>query len=159
MRTDLLRSFRRNLANCLLTAVFAAPATALAEAEWISFTLDNDTFVGNDNGYTNGIFVTWWDGPEGKEKSEPGYLARLMMWSMPDDTGNAFDVDLGTIGQTMITPDDIEEDPPILPPDDLPYGGLLFYTDTFVRIHDRYADSTAVTIGVVGEYSFADESQ
>ena len=87
MRTDLLRSFRRNLATCLLTAVFAAPATALAEAEWISFTLDNDTFVGNDNGYTNGIFVTWWDGPEGKEKSEPGYLARLMMWSMPDDTG------------------------------------------------------------------------
>ena len=38
-----------------------------------------------------------------------------------------------TIGQTMITPDDIEVDPPILPPDDLPYGGLLFYSDTLCK--------------------------
>ncbi len=140
-------------------AALAFSGSALAEVEWFSATIDNDTFVGNDNGYTNGLFFAWWDTDAGDQKAEPGFLANLMMWSLPEDSGNAFDVDIGTIGQTMITPDDITEDPPILPPDDLPYGGLLYYTDTFVRIHDRYADSVAVTIGVVGEASLAEDAQ
>ncbi len=143
----------------LMAFGIAAPGTVLAEIEWLSVTVDNDLFVGEDNGYTNGIYISWWDGPEGEEKSAPGFLARWMMWSMPAAGATAIDVDIGTIGQTMITPDDITEDPPILPPDDLPYGGLLFYADTFVRAHEDYADSTSVTIGVVGEYSFAQEAQ
>jgi len=139
--------------------VIAVSQVAQAEAEWVSVTMDNDTFVGNDNGYTNGIYVSWWDGPKGEEKAKPGFLARAMLWSMPGDVSSENNVVIKTIGQTMITPDDIEQDPPILPPDDLPYGGLLFYSDNFFQVHDNYADRIAVTIGVVGEYSFAEESQ
>ena len=159
MKNNLYNRLRTTALAALVTFFVTAPTTVMAEVEWISVTIDNDSFVGNDNGYTNGIFVSWWDGLEGEEVSKPGFLARLMMWSMPDNNGSALDVDIGTIGQTMITPDDIEEDPPILPPDDLPYGGLLFYADTFVRVHENHADSTSVTIGVVGEYSFAEDAQ
>jgi hypothetical protein len=141
-------------------AVFgiSASGSAMAEVEWITFTMDNDTFVGNDNGYTNGIYVSWLDTPEGKP-AEIGFLARAMKWSLPDSGSSGTGFSIGTIGQTMITPDDIEEDPPILPPDDLPYGGLLFYVDTFVQVHERHADSISVTIGVVGEASLAEDTQ
>jgi lipid A 3-O-deacylase len=142
----------------LTMSALASSGSALAEADWYSFTMDNDTFVGNDNGYTNGMYFTWYDTPD-NNKPEPGFLARAMLWSLPDSSSSTTDFSLGTIGQTMITPDDIEEDPPILPPDDLPYGGLLFYSDSFARVHDRYADKIAVTIGVVGEPSLADETQ
>jgi len=140
-----------------LSAVVSS-RSALAEVEWVSVTTDNDAFVGNDNGYTNGIYVSWYDGLEG-EKAEPGFLARAMLWSLPDKSSSTLDVDIGTIGQTMTTPDDIEKDPPDLPPDSMPYAGLLFYTDTLLRVQETYADSISVTIGVVGEYSFAEESQ
>jgi len=142
----------------LTLSTLVSPVPALAEVEWISVTMDNDAFIGNDNGYTNGIYVSWFDGPEG-EKAEPGFLARAMLWSLPDGGSSATDFDIKTIGQTMSTPDDIEEDPPILPPDSLPYAGLLFYTDTFMRIQETHADKISVTIGIVGEYSFAEETQ
>ena len=30
-------------------------------ADWYTITFDNDTFVGNDNGYSNGMNFSWWD--------------------------------------------------------------------------------------------------
>jgi len=142
----------------LALSALASSGSALAEVDWVSVTTDNDAFVGNDNGYTNGIYVSWYDTPEGK-KAEPGFLARAMLWSLPDSSSSTTDFDIGTIGQTMTTPDDIELDPPILPPDSMPYAGLLFYSDNFVRVQETVADRIAVTIGVVGEYSFAEDSQ
>ena len=158
MRDYMHKKLRSSALAALIGIGVAAPASVLAEAEWILFTLDNDTFVGNDNGYTNGIYVSWLDTPEGKP-AEIGFLASAMKWSLPDGGSSGTGFSIGTIGQTMITPDDIEEDPPILPPDDLPYGGLLFYADTFVQVQQSYADSISVTVGVVGEYSFAEEAQ
>ncbi len=142
----------------LTMSALASSGSALADTDWVSITTDNDAFVGNDNGYTNGIFVSWYDGLEG-EKAEPGFLARAMLWSLPDSSSSTLDIDIGTIGQIMVTPDDIELDPPILPPDSLPYAGLLFYADTFLRIQETHADRISVTIGVVGENSFAEEAQ
>jgi hypothetical protein len=149
---------RRLIGLTLALCVVTGAQVARAEVEWVSFTMDNDTFVGNDNGYTNGIYVSWFDTPEGKP-ADIGFLAQAMKWSLPDSGSSGIGFDIKTIGQTMITPDDIEEDPPILPPDDLPYGGLLFYADTFVQIHQTVADSISVTIGVVGEPSLAEDTQ
>ena len=158
MNIRLYKNLKSVLVASLVLCCVTGSNLAQAEADWYSFTLDNDTFVGNDNGYTNGMFFTWIDTAD-NNKPEPGFLARAMSWSLPDGDATAREVSLGTIGQLMITPDDIEEDPPILPPDDLPYGGLLYYSDTFVRISKKHADSIAVTIGVVGENSFAEDSQ
>lgn len=151
----------KRLVVAMIAAVgISASGSAMAEAEWMSFTMDNDTFVGNDNGYTNGMFFSWYDGPsQGEKPAEIGFLAQAMKWSLPDggSTGEAFSI--GTISQLMITPDDIEEDPPILPPDDLPYGGMLSYSDTFVQVFSDHADIISVTLGIVGEYSFAEDAQ
>ena len=48
----------------LAMCTIAVSQVAQAEADWYAFTMDNDTFVGNDNGYTNGIFFTWIDTPD-----------------------------------------------------------------------------------------------
>ena len=157
MNINWYKKFKFVLAASMALFCLAGSNLAQAEAEWASITMDNDSLVGNDNGYTNGIYVSWWDGPKGNEVAKPGFLARAMLWSMPDS--DAPGVAIKTVGQTMITPDDIEEDPPILPPDDLPYAGLLFYADTWVQVHESYADKISVTIGIVGEYSFAEEAQ
>ncbi len=160
MNIHCYKQFKFVLVASAALICLAGSNLARAEADWVSFTMDNDSMVGNDNGYTNGIYVTWYNIPEeGEESPEPGFLANLMMWSMPDRSSTSRDIDIATIGQTMITPDDIEQDPPILPPDDLPYAGLLFYGDSFARIYDTHADMIAVRIGIVGEYSFAEEAQ
>jgi hypothetical protein len=138
---------RRLIGLTLALCVVTGAQVARAEVEWVSFTMDNDTFVGNDNGYTNGIYVSWFDTPEGKP-ADIGFLAQAMKWSLPDSGSSGIGFDIKTIGQTMITPDDIEEDPPILPPDDLPYGGLLFYADTFVQIHQTVHRSLCMTSSV-----------
>jgi len=143
-----------SLALCCLIG----PNLAQAEADYYLLTIDNDALVGEDTGYTNGIYFTWVDTPA-NNKAKPGFLSRVMMWSMSDSDEPALEYSIKTIGQTMITPEDIEEDPPTPPPDDFPYGGLLFYADSFAKVYDNYADRISTTIGVVGEYSFAEESQ
>jgi hypothetical protein len=157
MKSQALKIIGRTIAVTLL-AMGIKPGSALAEVDWFAFTMDNDALAGNDSGYTNGLYFTWVDTPD-NEKPEIGLLARAMRWSLPADGGSGFGVSLGTVGQIMVTPEDIEEDPPILPPNDLPYAGMLFYADTYIRVQERYADRIAVTLGVVGEYSFAEEAQ
>jgi lipid A 3-O-deacylase len=120
--------------------------------------VDRLTFIMSGFCSTRASSPILFDGPDG-EKASPGFLARAMTWSLPASGSSATGFAIKTIGQTMITPDDIEEDPPILPPDDLPYGGLLFYSDTFVQIQPTYADKISVTIGVVGEPSLAEDAQ
>jgi len=158
MNKEFFAKSKRAAMVALAVLGISASGSALAEAEWISVTLDNDAFVGDDNGYTNGIYVSWFDGPEGEQKAEIGWLARAMRWSLPDSGSSGTGFDIKTIGQTMITPFDIEF-PSLPPPDDLPYGGLLFYNDTFIQIQPTVADRISVTVGVVGEYSFAEEAQ
>lgn len=157
MNTHLYKNLKSVLVTSLVLCCVTGPNLAQAEADWFTVTMDNDAFAGNDNGYTNGLYVSWYDTPD-NNKPEPGFLARAMLWSLSDDTPLR-EVGIKTIGQTMITPDDIEVDPPILPPDDLPYGGLLFYSDSYAKIYETHADRIAVTIGVVGEPSLADETQ
>jgi lipid A 3-O-deacylase len=158
MNTQLFKNLKFLLVASLALCCATVTDLARAEADWIAVTVDNDALVGNDSGYTNGLYVTWIDTPD-NEKAEPGFLMKAMMWSLPDSDASTREFAVRTIGQAMITPDDIEEDPPTPPPDDLPYGGLLFYTDSFARVRDNYADRAGVTIGIVGEYSFAEESQ
>ena len=143
-----------------LLAGFIFPAQTLAEADWWSFTMDNDIFVGTDDGYTNGLYLSWYDTPYAS-RPEPGMLAGWMMWAMPGAGGRSLQGEFAirSIGQTMVTPEDITLEDPPLPPDDLPYGGLLYYNDTFVRTYRDRADRASAVIGVVGDYSFAEQTQ
>jgi lipid A 3-O-deacylase len=148
----------RNSAIASLTLfALAGQGSALAESDWKSFTMDNDSLVGTDNGYTNGFYYSWFD-TMANNKPEIGFLARTMAWSLPNSGQSDLAASIGTIGQTMMTPDDIKLKNP--PEDDLPYAGLLFYNDTYVeRFSGGYADRISATIGIIGEYSFAEEMQ
>ena len=151
----------KNIKNTAIVSLsliaLAGQGSASAEADWYSFTLDNDSLVGTDNGYTNGFYFSWFD-TSANNKPEIGFLARTMAWSLPNSGKPDVTASIGTIGQTMMTPDDIKlEDPP---ENDLPYAGLLFYNDTYVaRYAGGYADRISATIGIIGEYSFAEEVQ
>ena len=62
-----------------------------------------------------------------------------------------------SMGQTMVTPQDITvEDPPL---NETPYSGALLFTNTFIAIADTHADSIGTTIGIVGPSSGAEETQ
>ncbi|RLA30412.1 MAG: hypothetical protein DRR15_14835 [Gammaproteobacteria bacterium] len=142
----------------LALSTIVGPDAALAEADWSSVTIDNDLFVGNDNGYTSGIYYSWFDTPD-NNKPEPGLLARAMMWSISGRGPAAIEVSVKTIGQSVVTPDDITLEDPPRPPDDMPYGGLLFYSDSWVKVYATQAEKIGVTLGIVGKYSFAEQSQ
>jgi hypothetical protein len=155
MKVNLSRAVKRATNFSAALCLVAASSPALAEVDWMSFTMDNDALVGTDNGYTNGMYFSWYDTDEDKP-AEIGFLARAMAWSLPD-AKPVHSTSAGTIGQTMMTPDDLELRHP--PEDDLSYGGLLFYNDTFVEIYEEHADRIGVMIGVVGDYSGAEWSQ
>lgn len=142
----------------LCLCAIANPGLVLAEADWSSLTFDNDLFIGNDSGYTSGVFYSWYDTPE-NNKAEIGFLARTMKWSLTDRDSVKSEVSSKTIGQSIVTPDDITLENPPLPPEDLPYAGLLFYTDAWIKAYADRAEKITVTLGIVGEYSFAEETQ
>jgi len=146
----------RYILKFFLLLAFVFPALVRAEFEWISYTIDNDLFLGNDSGYTNGIYVSLYDVEEAGEQPKPSWMLRPLLWSLPvqEPVGavNSF-----TVGQTMITPKDITVE---IPGDkDLPYAGLLFVNNTYLSINKRYADKISTTIGFVGSLSLAEESQ
>lgn len=96
---------------------------AQADSQWFSYTLDNDIFVGNDSGYSNGMYFSWINIDEDEKTTEPSVLLQALLWSVEGD-GNLTVVASNTIGQAINTPQDIKEANP--DEADLPYSGLLF---------------------------------
>jgi hypothetical protein len=134
----------------------AVAAVQAEESEWLAVTVDNDILVGNDNGYTNGIFVSWFDVGNQNDRFTPGWLAAPLMWSMDVESARTT-LQAYTLGQIMITPDDITiEDPPI---DEIPYSGSLLLNYTFITMEEAHADSVGTVIGIVGPTSGAEATQ
>ncbi len=139
----------------LLLWLAAVPASA-EQSSWFGLTVDNDILLGNDNYYTNGIYFSWFDIDNKNESLEPGWLAAPLDWSL--DLANArVSVQAYTLGQVMVTPEDITiEDPPI---DDIPYSGSLLLNYTFITMHQAHADSIGTVVGIVGPSSGAERTQ
>lgn len=128
-----------------------------AGADWRSITLDNDIFVGSDSGYTNGLFFSWYNtGANGGGEPEPPPLIRPLLWSLPARNSRGA-VRALTVGQAMVTPEDITLDEPQA--NDLPYSGFLFVNDAYLAIDTRRADLLSTTLGIVGPSSGAEPVQ
>ncbi|QLE98172.1 lipid A deacylase LpxR family protein [Neptunomonas phycophila] len=139
---------------CLLLGV---SIPSYAEVDWVSVTLDNDLFVGNDNGYTNGLYVSFFDvGDASSQLPDYDFWVTPLMWSMPKN-GTLGAVNSYMIGQTMSTPSDIN----IVVPDEneLPYAALLSLTNSYVAVTPTYADRVSTTIGIVGPAALGEEAQ
>lgn len=125
---------------------------------WASITMDNDTFVGEDSGYTNGLFFSIYEVEEDRQKGiiQPDIFVKPLLW-LTGDKKASFAINSYTLGQVMVTPEDISDPNP--PEDELPYSGLLSVTNSYVRVFDTYADRFSTTLGVVGPSSGAEATQ
>lgn len=131
-----------------------------AEIDWISFTLDNDLFVGNDNGYTNGIYIAAYDLGDVRSNNIPEYdfWVKPLLWSLPKAGVTEAAVNTYSFGQIMNTPSDITIPNPGA--NELPYSALLAMTNSYLTIsRDSYADLVATTVGIVGPSALGEEAQ
>lgn len=146
---------------CRLCCLFALLGLAVAplkaeESKWFAVTVDNDLLVGNDNGYTNGIYFSWFKVGDQNERHTPHWLAAPLSWSL-DMEGMKTSLQAYSVGQTMVTPEDITiENPPI---NEIPYSGALLFNYTYIAVEERHADSVGTVIGVVGPSSGAETTQ
>ena len=146
---------------CRLCSLFALIGLALAplkaeESKWFAVTLYNDLLVGNDNGYTNGIYFSWFEVSDQSEGHAPHWLAAPLSWSL-DTQIIKTSLQAYSVGQTMVTPEDITiENPPL---NEMPYSGALLFNYSYIAVAEAHADSVGTVIGVVGPSSGAEETQ
>lgn len=156
-----LRRFGRasHVAGYSLLLVAALPLNVQADPDWAQLTWENDLFVGEDDGYTNGLGFSWGHRSltGARDQSLPDWIAflasRTYIASLPQ---REYAVSYG-VGQTMYTPDDIEAKQLI--EDGRPYAGLLFWSGSLYAFDQQQADRLSLTLGVVGPAAGAKHSQ
>ena len=137
--------------------IFDRPETA--DSSFFSLTFENDVFVGEDNGYTNGLGFTYGRGPflSFSDDNLPYWLnalsRRTYIHTMPDKVrGVAY-----MFFQNMHTPTNMELTE--MQSDDVPYAGLVALQTTLYA-WDRYqSDRLSLYVGVVGPAALAGQSQ
>ncbi len=114
--------------------------------------IENDLFYSNDRNYTNGVALVWAPRPD----PTSGWaisIARSLPW-LPK--GGTVRRGYG-LGQSIYTPRDIKlADPPI---DDRPYAGWLYGSVGLSVESGHRLDQLALTLGVIGPASLAEQSQ
>lgn len=150
--------YMKRFYSSLMLLPIMASNFCFAEIDWVSTTLDNDLFVGNDNGYTNGLYVSFFDAGDlaSGDLPEHDFWVAPLMWSMPKDSIKGA-VNAYMLGQTMSTPSDITVAVPA--ESELPYAGLLALTNSYITVTDTHADRVSTTIGIVGSAALGEEAQ
>ncbi|MRX26870.1 lipid A deacylase LpxR family protein [Kangiella sp. HZ709] len=139
-----------------LLLLVALQSMALAEDfEWTSVTFDNDLFTGSDNGYTNGLTISLYDISE-EEALEASWMTSPFLGIMSDKASLAT-LDIYTVGQIMQTPGDITL--PVPPQGDVPYAGLLYVANNYIKVYENYSEDFTTTVGIVGPASGAKRTQ
>lgn len=123
-----------------------------SEGGTVSATFENDIFGGTDRNYTNGVrfdYVT--------PKNDLPFWARFARDQLTPVVPAADWYASYAIGQNMYTPSDITLDVP--PADDRPYAGFLYASFGLAADTGGELDSFALEIGVIGDGSFAEQTQ
>lgn len=135
----------------------ALQATEKSDNQWVSVTIDNDAFVGNDSGYSNGLFISTFDiNATTNKKSSNDFWVKPLMWSMPNNNLTHV-VNSYSFGQSLNTPSDIKIKNPSK--SELPYSALLAMSNSYITISPEVADIAITTLGVVGSIAFGKEVQ
>ncbi|NVJ61916.1 MAG: lipid A deacylase LpxR family protein [Gammaproteobacteria bacterium] len=122
---------------------------------WFSLTLDNDIFIGSDSGYTNGLYLSFYESSN-TNKLEMPVLTRWMKSSLKE-ANPRLSYNATTFGQVIVTPSNIEDPTPN--PNDIPYAGLAFLHQVGIQDYGVVADKASVTLGIVGPSSGAESTQ
>ena len=147
---------------CLVSALqVGAVTTALADdnTDFFTFTFENDVFVGQDDGYTNGTGLTF--GTAGFDEFDDSNVPGWINWLIDDLYINTEPDKTRAIAhmffQRMQTPVEITESEFI--PDDLPYAGLLAWQGTAYSWDAHKSDQLSLYLGWVGSGALAEQSQ
>lgn len=141
-----------------LAALSGATQVCAASDGALTLTLENDTFMGSDNNYTNGLGIAWVSGAvSAGDQSAVGRWTRF--WSflplMRDERYTKYAS--WALAHEMNTPDDIKDPNPSA--DDQPYSGILS-VDSILYLHKRdWTHAWQLKLGVVGPASRADDAQ
>lgn len=132
---------------------------ASSDNEWLTFALENDTFTGSDNNYTNGFGVSWVSAELDTYDDDRFVSQWGRLWSfLPFVADEGYSTYASwTLAQEMHTPDDITIPNP--PEDDQPYAGVLYVDNLLYARKDRWAHAWQLKLGVVGPASQADDLQ
>ena len=125
----------------------------------MTVTVENDTFTGSDNNYTNGLGVSWVSN-EVKTYDEERFVRKWAdFWSflpfVGDDGYKTYAS--WSIAQEMHTP--TKSTNPNPPKDDQPYAGVLYLDNVLYARRERTSHAWALKMGVVGPASQAEDVQ
>ncbi len=154
------------LKNRILASALIAflPAVAFAQKPaadggTLAIYFENDLFGGTDRYYTNGVKLSW-SSPDLARFSDTPYASPLLplLNSIPFVNRPDFQKNLTlSLGQNMYTPDNTETAAPL--PKDRPYAGWLYGGVGLVLKNASVRHTFGLNIGVVGSYSYAQETQ
>jgi lipid A 3-O-deacylase len=113
--------------------------------------LENDLFNGKDNGYTDGIRLSYVS-PE----ANPPELLNTVAQYLPT-TKNSKKRYTFALGQSMFTPRDTSTSNPN--PQDQPYAGWLYASVGVIADSGKVFDNVMLTLGMVGPASGAEQTQ
>lgn len=117
-----------------------------------SIVYENDIFAHTDRGYTNGVRAGWLS----SEASAPDWVKWSADHFLP--LAESGDKRLSVaLGQSIFTPTDLSQRTPIWT--DRPYAGWLYGSIGVVSDTGKTLDNAMLTVGVVGPYSFAEQTQ
>ena len=139
------------------SVIFQRPETF--DSRFFTLTFENDAFVGEDDGFTNGLGLTYGRGPfisftrDNIPRPLHWLTKRTYISTRPDKVrGIAY-----TLFQTIQTPKDIAI--PELQLDDIPYAGLLSLQTIMYAWDRNSSDQLTFQVGAIGPIAFADEAQ
>ena len=134
-------------------------AEEIPDSEFWTFTFQNDLFVGEDSGYTNGTGLTFGRAgfKEFDRSNTPGWILALTDNLYVSSADNKERGIAHMFFQRMQTPEDIIEENFI--PDDLPYAGLLAWQGTMYAWDEKRADQLSLYLGLVGPLALGEEVQ
>ena len=128
-----------------------ALASEVVRGGTVNLVVENDVFYNNDRDYTSGVALIVV--PQGPPPAWAVNIARALPWFPQEGAvrhGYAF-------GQNMYTPLDITLTDP--PRTDRPYAGWLYATIGLGVETDRQLDQLALTVGMIGPASLAEQTQ
>lgn len=133
-------------------------ATAAANGGALTLTLENDTFMGSDNNYTNGLGLAWVSGAvRADDPSALGRWARFWSFLPLMDDPRYTTYASWALAHEMNTPDDIKDPNPS--PDDQPYSGILSVDSILYLQRPGWTHAWQLKLGVVGPAAQADHAQ
>jgi lipid A 3-O-deacylase len=158
---------KRSFITLLLTAGLVSITPAQEPGENLSvprlgvltFYFENDLFANTDRQYTNGARITL-TSPNLKNFADDANIGRFVSAfddiPLIGDPGFERNVTI-SLGQNMYTPNDtVSVD---LIEDDRPYAGWLYGSVGLIWKNEKVRNTFVVNIGVVGPWSFAEETQ